>query len=152
MKHRALAIPIATLVLGAWGPCTPEQVKDYATSYAIALTDEQVTAVAVASVTPEAPKGLAATKGGPSARQWRKLRDCESTNNYRAVSKRGTFRGAYQFNRKTWNSVAKRHNASLVGKDPASAAPADQDQMAYWLWSERGWQPWPQCGPKARRV
>ncbi len=78
-----------------------------------------------------------------------RLRVCESGDNYQAVSKNGTFRGAYQFNRSTWDSVASRHFEFLVGVDPIDAAPAWQDVMAKALWSERGRQPWPVCG---RRV
>ncbi|MEZ5166383.1 MAG: transglycosylase family protein [Acidimicrobiales bacterium] len=78
-----------------------------------------------------------------------RLRGCESTDNYRAVSSSGTYRGAYQFDRSTWNDVAGRHFPWLVGVDPAAADPWWQDAMARALWSERGRSPWPICG---RRV
>ena len=78
-----------------------------------------------------------------------RLRLCESTDNYQAVSPYGTFRGAYQFSRSTWDSVASRHFDFLVGVDPIDADPAWQDVMAKALWSERGRAPWPHCG---RRV
>jgi hypothetical protein len=73
------------------------------------------------------------------------LRQCESGGNYRAVSSSGRYRGAYQFDQGTWNSVASRHHGLLVGLDPAGAHPAQQDLMARALWSERGNQPWPNC-------
>lgn len=73
------------------------------------------------------------------------LRACESGGNYRAVSSSGRYRGAYQFDQRTWNSVASRHHSLLVGLDPAAAHPAQQDLMARALWSERGNQPWPNC-------
>jgi hypothetical protein len=78
-----------------------------------------------------------------------RLRWCESTDNYQAVSRGGTFRGAYQFSRSTWDSVASRHFEWLVGIDPVDVEPAWQDLMAKALWSERGRAPWPTCG---RRV
>lgn len=78
-----------------------------------------------------------------------RLRWCESTDNYQAVSRSGTFRGAYQFSRSTWDSVASRHFEWLVGIDPIDVEPAWQDLMAKALWSERGRAPWPVCG---RRV
>ena len=73
------------------------------------------------------------------------LRSCESGGNYRAVSSSGRYRGAYQFDQGTWNSVASRHHPLLNGQDPAGAHPAQQDMMARALWSERGNSPWPNC-------
>jgi hypothetical protein len=83
---------------------------------------------------------------GPSAEAWAALRDCESNGNYAITNPSGTYRGAYQFDRSTWDSVASRHAPGLVGVDPAAAAPADQDAMAYALYGERGARPWPHCG------
>jgi len=83
---------------------------------------------------------------GPSDEEWAALRECESHGNYAITNPSGTYRGAYQFDRSTWNSVAERHAAHLVGVDPAAAAPADQDFMALALYSERGARPWPHCG------
>jgi hypothetical protein len=82
----------------------------------------------------------------PSDEKLYQLRVCESSDNYAAVSAGGTYRGAYQFNQSTWNGVASRHYPHLVGVDPATASPADQDAMARALYSERGAQPWPHCG------
>ena len=81
-----------------------------------------------------------------SDQQLGRLRQCESGGNYSITNPSGAYRGAYQFNRQTWNSVAQRHYPHLVGIDPAAAAPADQDAMARALWSERGRQSWPHCG------
>ncbi len=70
-------------------------------------------------------------------------RHIESTGNYNAVSPGGTYRGAYQFDQRTWDSNAAtsgRHD--LVGIDPANASTADQDQMARDLYARRGNQPW----------
>lgn len=75
-----------------------------------------------------------------------RLRHCESTDNYRAVSPSGLYRGAYQFDQTTWDDVAGRFYPWLVGIDPIDADPWWQDAMARALWSERGRQPWPICG------
>ena len=83
---------------------------------------------------------------GPSAAEWEALRWCESNGNYAITNPSGKYRGAYQFDRPTWNSVADRYAPHLVGVDPAAASPADQDFMALALYSERGARPWPQCG------
>jgi len=83
---------------------------------------------------------------GPSPSQWEALRQCESNGNYAITSPSGKYRGAYQFDRSTWNSVAERYALNLVGVDPAAASPADQDGMAFALYTERGASPWPHCG------
>ena len=83
--------------------------------------------------------------GGPTQAQWESLRQCESGNNYAAVSPSGRHRGAYQFSRGTWDWVASFANPSLIGVDPAAASAADQDSHALALWQARGWSPWPVC-------
>ncbi len=77
-----------------------------------------------------------------------RLRHCESTDNYGAISRSGTYRGAYQFDQVTWDGVAERHFPWLISIDPSQADPWWQDSMARALWSERGKQPWPICGHK----
>ncbi len=102
---------------------------------------------------PQAPVRVARSssgRSGPSASQWAALRRCESSGNYSITNRSGKYRGAYQFDRPTWDSVASRHAPHLVGVDPAAAAPADQDAMAHALYRERGAQPWPQCGRHLR--
>ena len=89
---------------------------------------------------PEAPPP------GPSTDEWAAFRECESGGDYSIVSSSGRYRGAYQFARSTWDSVAGRHNPVLVGVDPATAPPAAQDAMALALHREAGSSPWPVCG------
>jgi len=83
---------------------------------------------------------------GTDPDKWEALRQCESNGNYAITNPSGKYRGAYQFDRSTWNSVAERHAPNLVGVDPAAASPADQDGMAFALYTERGASPWPHCG------
>ena len=64
---------------------------------------------------------------------WAACAAAESGGDYGAVSANGSYGGAYQFSRSTWNSVAFRSHPHLVGVDPAAAAPADQDAMALTL-------------------
>ena len=47
-----------------------------------------------------------------------RLRKCESSDNYGAVNANGTYHGAYQFSRTTWNGTARAHYPELVGIDP----------------------------------
>ena len=100
---------------------------------------------AIAASTPRyvARPGIAPV---PSEEALLALRFCESGGSYAAVSAGGYYRGAYQFDYRTWDSVASRWLAHLVGTDPAQAQPADQDLLARALYSERGWAPWPHCG------
>lgn len=123
---RLIALVISVLVTTA---CTPTEIAAY-----LDVTAESRTAAADRGLTPE---GL------------HQLRVCESTDRYHIVDSTGSFRGAYQFDRSTWNAVARRWYPWLEGLDPAEVDPWWQDAMAQALWSERGPQPWPVCG---RRV
>ncbi|NDH88757.1 MAG: hypothetical protein EBY61_09130, partial [Actinobacteria bacterium] len=71
--------------------------------------------------------------------KWEQLRFCESTHNYEAISPSGTYRGAYQFDYPTWQTVGGTG-------DPAAAPPEEQDARARELYARRGPQPWPECG------
>ena len=69
--------------------------------------------------------------------------ESDSAGGYGAVSPGGTYRGAYQFHQGTWNSTAAHAGRSdLVGADPASVAPGDQDAMAAHLYGWQGSAPW----------
>jgi len=119
-RRLGLLLGIGAVVLAASG-CTPEQI-----AFVSAVTEPYDHVL--------------------SAEQLELLRQCESGGNYEAVDRSGTFRGAYQFTRGTWNGVASRHFEWLVGVDPAEAEPWWQDVMARALYSERGRGPWPVCG------
>ena len=68
----------------------------------------------------------------------RKIAQCESGGNPRAVSPNGMYRGKYQFDRATWRSVGGRG-------DPAKASEREQDRRALILYRRRGTSPWPSC-------
>jgi len=85
----------------------------------------------------------------PSDETLTRLRFCESKHDYRAVSRSGTYRGAYQFSRRTWNNVARQFLPQFVGVDPIAAPEFVQDAMARALWSQQGWRPWPVCGRRS---
>ncbi len=90
---------------------------------------------------PQTPDPTRVNSAGyePTAEDWAALRWCESSGNYAAVSSSGRYRGAYQFDQQTWESVGGTG-------DPADATPAEQDALAAKLFAERGAQPWPYCG------
>ena len=75
----------------------------------------------------------------PTAASFHKLRVCESSDNYRSVSR--PYYGAYQFDIRTWRGLG-------YGGRPDQASPAIQDQAARRLQAQRGWQPWPACSRK----
>ncbi|MFV0318538.1 MAG: transglycosylase family protein [Microthrixaceae bacterium] len=89
-----------------------------------------------------APSGGASPgAGGPTAAesaQLAKIRRCESRGNYSIVSSSGRYRGAYQFDTRTWAAVGG-------SGDPAAASPAEQDYRALLLLRQRGTRPWPNC-------
>lgn len=69
--------------------------------------------------------------------------ESDTAGGYAAVSPDGVYRGAYQFDRTTWDSVAaSTGRADLVGVDPAASSAADQDTLASALYLMRGNQPW----------
>ena len=100
---------------------------------------------------PTDPNELPPVPAGTTKAQWDQLIRCESGGNYRAYNPAGPYLGAFQFNQGTWDGVASRHYPNLVGVDPRDASPADQHRMAYRLYEERGWQPWPTCGRPFRQ-
>ena len=74
----------------------------------------------------------------PSDEQWRKLRFCESTEQYDISTGNGYY-GAYQFDLVTWVGVGGEG-------DPSKAPPEEQDARARYLYHLNGWYPWPVCG------
>lgn len=120
-RIRAAAFAVGIMLLGA--ACTPEEIALYLES-------------------------TEATRDVLSQDELLRLRTCESTDNYQAVSPSGAYRGAYQFDQTTWDGVADRHFPWLAGIDPVEVDPWWQDAMTRALWSERGRQPWPVCGKK----
>ena len=90
----------------------------------------------------------AAPQGGASSTQaggstapghLQSIAACESGGNPGAVGGGGAYRGKYQFDQQTWNSVGG-------SGDPAAASEAEQDQRAAALYSQRGASAWPVCG------
>jgi hypothetical protein len=68
----------------------------------------------------------------------RRIAQCESGGNPRAVSADGRYRGKYQFSRATWRSVGGTG-------DPAAAPESVQDRLALRLYRREGTRPWPNC-------
>ena len=73
----------------------------------------------------------------------KKIAECESGGNPRAISPSGTYRGKYQFSRSTWRAMGGHG-------DPAKASEYEQDKRALKLYKQEGTKPWPYCGQWAR--
>src|SRR4051794_22517634 len=69
----------------------------------------------------------------------KRIAQCESGGNPRAVSPSGQYRGKYQFDQATWERWGGTG-------DPAKASEARQDRIAVKLYKARGTAPWPNCG------
>jgi Transglycosylase-like domain/Putative peptidoglycan binding domain len=69
----------------------------------------------------------------------KRIAECESGGNPRAVSPGGLYRGKYQFSMETW------HNLGGDG-DPIDASEGTQDRIALKLYRRSGTAPWPSCG------
>jgi len=77
--------------------------------------------------------------GGVSIETLESIAACESGGNPEAVSADGTYRGLFQFDQGTWESVGG-------SGDPAAAPAAEQEYRAALLYSRSGSSPWPVCG------
>ena len=87
----------------------------------------------------EEQEQFAQLPGGVTMATLESIAACESGGNPEAVSSEGTYRGKYQFDQGTWESVGGHG-------DPAQAPEAEQDYRAALLYSESGSSPWPVCG------
>ena len=104
-----------------------------------ASVDEKAAEQNLAAVRARIASAFVAAADGPLADAWARLRNCESSGNYQALSPSGRYRGAYQFDLRTWESVGG-------DGDPIDASPAEQDMRARMLYERRGRSPWPVCG------
>lgn len=122
------------LIVEGWQITLPEQGNGDCPPIAAV----QVTAPSVSRQAPRravAPRRAQAHAGGNLS----SVRRCESGGDYGAVSSSGKYRGAYQFDQQTWESVGG-------SGDPAAASPSEQDNRANALQQQRGASPWPNCG------
>lgn len=86
-----------------------------------------------------APAPSAAPASGGVSAALERIAQCESGGNPQAVSASGQYRGKYQFDLGTWQSLGGTG-------DPAAAPEAEQDRIAALLYAQRGPAPWPVCG------
>src|SRR4051794_9515646 len=84
-------------------------------------------------------ESFAALPGGVTIGALESIAACESGGDPAAVSSDGAYRGKYQFDYGTWESVGG-------SGDPAAAPEREQDYRAALLYSQSGSSPWPVCG------
>jgi hypothetical protein len=133
-RHPVVALALAGRRSGgAWLETSFATSATSATSAASATAASLASAAASPSPSPSQDAFLRCTRAHES----------DSSGGYRAVSPGGVYRGAYQFLRSTWDNVARAAGRpDLVGVDPAAASPADQDQLALFLFQHAGASPW----------
>jgi hypothetical protein len=81
----------------------------------------------------------ASLPAGVSIETLEAIASCESGGDPTAVSSDGSYRGKYQFDYGTWESVGG-------SGDPAAAPEPEQDYRAALLYAASGSSPWPVCG------
>jgi hypothetical protein len=92
-----------------------------------------------AAVREQRQEMFAALPGGVSIETLESIAACESGGDPTIVSSDGSYRGKYQFDFGTWESVGG-------SGDPAAAPEDEQDYRAALLYSQSGSSPWPVCG------
>jgi soluble lytic murein transglycosylase-like protein len=142
----ATAQPAPTLALGAHGPKVAVLEKEGSQlnqSIATTLRRQKARAQhreASRQATGSTATGVASPESyGVSQATLDAIASCESGGDPSAVSAGGVYRGLYQFDQATWESVGG-------SGDPAAASPAEQSMRAAMLYSQSGSSPWPVCG------
>jgi Transglycosylase-like domain len=87
----------------------------------------------------EREEEFAELPAGVSMATLESIASCESGGDPAIVSADGTYRGKYQFDYGTWESMGG-------SGDPAAAPEAEQDYRAALLYAQAGSSPWPVCG------
>jgi hypothetical protein len=105
----------------------------------IRLTVAHLEAVHRAEARRRRRERFATLPGGVSRETLDAIAACESGGDPTAVSSDGTYRGKYQFDYGTWESVGG-------SGDPAAASEQEQDYRAALLYARSGSSPWPICG------
>jgi hypothetical protein len=133
--QRQLGIPAD----GVFGPVTERAVKRFQRRHEL-VPDGIVGPLtrAALGLRPFSARSVRRTSSVRLPLVLRRIAECESGGNPRAVSPGGTYRGKYQFSRETWR------NLGGTG-DPAAAPEWLQDRMALKLYRQSGTAPWPNC-------
>ena len=107
--------------------------------YVVRTLSRQIRAEHLAALRKQRQKMFAELPGGVSLATLESIASCESGGDPTAVSSDGSYRGKYQFDFGTWESMGG-------SGDPAAAPEAEQDYRAALLYAQSGSSPWPVCG------
>lgn len=122
---------------GAYGPGTRRAVRRFQRR-----RDLKADGIARASVLRIlGVRARTASKAPRVPRVLKRIAQCESGGDPRAVSVGGRYRGKYQFSYATWRQMGGKG-------DPAAASEARQDRLAVKLFAAQGRAPWPHCGAR----
>jgi len=99
----------------------------------------QIHAERLAALRRQRQEAFATLPGGVSIGTLESIAACESGGDPTVVSSDGSYRGKYQFDYGTWESVGG-------SGDPAAAPESEQDYRAALLYTQSGSSPWPVCG------
>jgi hypothetical protein len=147
-----LAFPAAALAAGgsgtgpAIGPAQPALAPLQRPAESFQRTIDAVQAqiradhrAAVRKRAREEREAFESLPSGVSLTTLESIASCESGGDPTAISSDGSYRGKYQFDFGTWESVGGTG-------DPAAATELEQDYRAALLYSRAGSSPWPICG------
>ncbi len=148
----ALALPATALAAAASGDSPKVEVEDAQVAEIAPLqlpidrlhriihtVTKQIRAEHRAAVRRERRELFASLPGGVTIETLESIASCESGGDPTATSSDGSYRGKYQFDYGTWESVGG-------SGDPAAAPEEEQDYRAALLYSQAGSSPWPVCG------
>jgi hypothetical protein len=146
----ALALPAAALATGSAkesigiSRAKPIAISRIAPSiahfhHAIRVARRQIAAQRLAELRRRRRAAFAGLPAGVSIATLEAIAVCESGGDPTVVSSDGSYRGKYQFDYGTWESVGG-------SGDPAAAPEAEQDYRAALLYAQSGSSPWPVCG------
>jgi peptidoglycan hydrolase-like protein with peptidoglycan-binding domain len=124
---------------GVFGPMTERAVKRFQRRHGL-VADGIVGPLTrgALGLKPFSARSVRRTSGTRLPAVLRRIAECESGGNPRAVSPGGRYRGKYQFSRETWRNLGGEG-------DPADAAEWLQDRLALKLYRQSGTAPWPNC-------
>ena len=117
-------------------PATRRELRTSIVDLRQMLRDGHPSTTARSSSTAGASGGSSSSTAGAGLES---IAACESGGDPSAVGGGGQYRGKYQFDQQTWQSVGGNG-------DPASASEAEQDQRAAALVAQQGKSAWPNCG------